>query len=72
VAGLTARWRVLSEALPSSITRLKNVPMVKSRSALLQGRWCSRYLQESRPAGGSLGGFRIQWLSVYIFQCSRL
>jgi hypothetical protein len=44
VAGLTAMWRVLSDALPSSITRLKKVPMVKSRSALLQGRWCSRYL----------------------------
>lgn len=46
----TLRWRVLSLALPSSMTRLKKVPMVKSLSALLQGLWCNKYLKtDNKP-----------------------
>lgn len=42
-------------ALPSSMTRLKKVPTVKSARADVAGRWCSRYFGVSNTNGFTNG-----------------
>lgn len=50
-------WQSKGHTLPSSMTRLKKVPVVKSCRAEVAARWCSRYLGASSTRGFWKGRF---------------
>ena len=50
-------WQSEGCTLPSSMTRLKKVPVVKSCRAEVAARWCSRYLGASSTRGFWKGRF---------------